>query len=1689
MWKRPYYADAHENLPFDSFLKKQWRSYVDLNRESMRSFGSNEKIVSISNCKELLGRVKMVSTPDSICTHSNRSYSCRKIPERNAFSGEHSRPSINCLTKQESDLVCQNGEYLCLVGTRIRMRECNEHGRQFLLQVGGLCRMNDTFFECVPDTFEQGYVEDGAMCLTDRNLCHDGYILCEQGSRRVKAGLTYPSTSNRKDNQVLTVPECAFLAHAARGSGPAPVLNEIGGMCRHAGKFFRCTLVPNRVAEAGNLGIPETGCLSGDESASICHDGGHLCDHDIRFARDPPYIFMVPLLPCHPRGRVAVQAEGGACIFDHRVYVCQQWPNHTVNTGTEASPSPLCKAGAESWGICDNGSFLCEDVPAHYPQGSSRHGIPGQYVPRCDIWPTDELGQIGALCRYGGKNYACTHFPGKYASFADSEAPYVRCLSGHQSSQLCQHGKYLCEDGVRFETAMAGNNDLENLPQCDRNARDKLMRFGSCVFDGQEYTCERIHHKIVASGLESSPIYGCKSGTESWGLCLKGKFLCLKPPDCFSELEASQALAKIGGTCKIGNIRYNCQDVRGSSVESGKETNQSSFVVPPGCLSHLRHLCSMNFALCSHQMPSTELYPHTSNRHNIPNATIPSCENGAKELKSIGGQCRHMGKNYMCFSFAGRVTTIIRELSSPSDMCLSGDESRYLCNDGKYLCESSAFYNFISAQGQDYASNSKQITNSSLGSHDNYQVQGLPCNSSSHDEQPVPYPRESSRFGILGLLIERCCNITPDELSEIGAMCRHRSINYGCTLILGRKSKPGEIEAPHQRCFPGDESSRVCNGGRYLCENWNGYQWRTSDGEADYVPQCGVAALTVLAKNGSCNFNGQRYSCQRVLDRRVTNGMEPRPSPLCRAGAESWGLCMDGMFLCSSHLLEHACPCDKISACMVACNEQFPLHPNELPIEGNDLHISPRSENHEELLEDGLKAELKLHFPLPCDLMKLGEMWELNKTCIFEKEYFMCKSVPGFWVQDGTEPRPSSVCRTGAESWGLCDKGNYLCEVLPELFPDESSRHGIAGQYVHRCDSRPVNELREIGSLCTHHGRSYSCVAVPGRSATASDQQSPDARCFSGDQSFQLCQDGMYLCEHWQSYPWSFHLGQETELSCKIQCGETARHLLTQNGSCFFGKLCYKCERLRYHQVESGLEASPFSRCRSGAESKGLCLDGKFLCSTPTDCNQTVEAAQALSKIGGVCKFDSNHFSCEFVRNNSISIFNQSDAALVDGCLFLFSGALCPVGHALCMHSFERLDPYPFSSNRHGILGLTVPTCERSTGEMREIGSLCEHMGKKFQCIYIPGWSSEKLGEERPSIWCLSGDESSRICINGKYLCQDWVFPWWQLISFHPNDFPPCSMSLISSIRAAGSLCSFQEKVYSCRSIKGRYVHTGLEQAPGAICRNGAESWNLCTEGMFLCESIPSCAGAAGFNLADLGGMCWSDSGYHQCLSSEHVFGEKLYDLNTSCNDEATSQIICGEAELLCLVNSSNMHRRVQRSQVLEDESECPLNDVSKLRMIGGKCNDAAEEYECKLKDFECSPTSKWKSEYVSTNLKLCGFNHVLCKIQNSSNTNSSILVDQNSTLTICNKYSRSTLSLPGGVCYHQGKTFTCKKIPGFTANKQDTLIHFRGCKSGFESSVLCIKGRYFCESHLSYPWEGEIRGSNLAEFEEQKDR
>jgi hypothetical protein len=220
---------------------------------NIQFFGSNDQSPSqdifVSNCTKLLSRVKMVSSLILLALirtveqelHVYENSRKKRISRRaqqfiNTLPLRRGISQKRNLSGEEPELVCLNGEYLYLVGTRICV---SEKGRQTLLQVGGLRRKYDSLFECVPGSFqEQGSVGDAATCLWDQHLCHEGYILCKEGSRRVNSGLTYPSTSNRNDNQVLMVPECSFSVHAAKGRGSALVLSAIGGMCRHAGKFF-----------------------------------------------------------------------------------------------------------------------------------------------------------------------------------------------------------------------------------------------------------------------------------------------------------------------------------------------------------------------------------------------------------------------------------------------------------------------------------------------------------------------------------------------------------------------------------------------------------------------------------------------------------------------------------------------------------------------------------------------------------------------------------------------------------------------------------------------------------------------------------------------------------------------------------------------------------------------------------------------------------------------------------------------------------------------------------------------------------------------------------------------------------------------------------------------------------------------------------------------------------------------------------------------------------------------------------------------------------------------------------------------------------------------------------------------------------------------------------------------------------
>ncbi len=146
---------------------------------------------------------------------------------------------------------------------------------------------------------------------------------------------------------------------------------------------------------------------------------------------------------------------------------------------------------------------------------------------------------------------------------------------------------------------------------------------------------------------------------------------------------------------------------------------------------------------------------------------MPSCKNGAHELNFIGCQCFHMGKYCMCLSFAGRIATIL-EKSSPSEMCLSDDESQYLCAAGKYLCESSAVYNFVKS-----AHKWKFLCyyHLSLRPCDTCQVQGVPGNCSTRGEKLVSYPSKSSQIGIDDLFIKGLSFISDRQRRKEGTFC------------------------------------------------------------------------------------------------------------------------------------------------------------------------------------------------------------------------------------------------------------------------------------------------------------------------------------------------------------------------------------------------------------------------------------------------------------------------------------------------------------------------------------------------------------------------------------------------------------------------------------------------------------------------------------------------------------------------------------------------------------------------------------------------------------------------------------------------------------------------------------------------------------------------------------------------------
>ena len=42
------------------------------------------------------------------------------------------------------------------------------------------------------------------------------------------------------------------------------------------------------------------------------------------------------------------------------LYECQKVPGYDVGQGSELAPSPTCLSGGYSWGVCEDGRFLCQ---------------------------------------------------------------------------------------------------------------------------------------------------------------------------------------------------------------------------------------------------------------------------------------------------------------------------------------------------------------------------------------------------------------------------------------------------------------------------------------------------------------------------------------------------------------------------------------------------------------------------------------------------------------------------------------------------------------------------------------------------------------------------------------------------------------------------------------------------------------------------------------------------------------------------------------------------------------------------------------------------------------------------------------------------------------------------------------------------------------------------------------------------------------------------------------------------------------------------------------------------------------------------------------------------------------------------------------------------------------------------------
>jgi len=112
----------------------------------------------------------------------------------------------------------------------------------------------------------------------------------------------------------------------------------------------------------------------------------------------------------------------------------------------------------------------------------------------------------------------------------------------------------------------------------------------------------------------------------------------------------------------------------------------------------------------------------------------------------------------------------------------------------------------------------------------------------------------------------------------------------------------------------------------------------------------------------------------------------------------------------------------------------------------------------------------------------------INRTCVSSDGLHVCTQVKGVKLNEKSQPSPRSDCLDGLASWGLCQRGEFLCKI--------------------RGASRRALEF-PLSEACVLDGIEYVCTSLrPGQlpldscSSVCLDQETSDGICTTG----KLCQ-------------------------------------------------------------------------------------------------------------------------------------------------------------------------------------------------------------------------------------------------------------------------------------------------------------------------------------------------------------------------------------------------------------------------------------------------------------------------------------------------------------------------------------------------------------------------------------------------------